>query len=96
MVTMRDIQARRDDIIALGKRHGASAFRLFGSLARGEATAVSDVDLIARFEPRRSLLDHGALLMDLQDLLGVKVDLISEAGMCERFRRHVLREAIPL
>ena len=43
-----------------------------------------------------TLFDHGELLMDLHDLLGVKVDVISEAGMRERFRKHVMREAIKL
>lgn len=49
-----------------------------------------------RFEPDRSLFDHDSLLMDLQDLLGVKVDVISEGGMRERFRKHVLGEAVAL
>lgn len=60
------------------------------------STENSDVDFIVRFDPDRSLFDHGELLMDLRDLLGVKVDVISEAGMRERFRKHVLREAIKL
>lgn len=69
---------------------------MFGSVARGDETESSDLDLIVRFEPDRSLFDHGSLLMDLQDLLGVKVDVVSEGGMRERFRNHVLREAVPL
>jgi uncharacterized protein len=70
----------------------------FASLdqSRAETTAESDLDLIVRFEPGRTLLDHGALLMDLRDLLGVKVDVISEAGIRTRWRDHLMREAVPL
>ena len=65
-------------------------------LARGEATAASDLDLLVRFEPGRSLLDHGGLIDELEDLLGVKVDVISERGMRDRLRQRVLTEAVPL
>lgn len=96
MATAADIRARRDEIIAVGKRYGASEFRIFGSVARGEAGPDSDLDLIVKFEPDRSLFDHGGLLMDLRDLLGIKVDIIDEDGMRPRFRQHVLKEALPL
>lgn len=91
-----DILARRDEIIAIGKRYGASNFRIFGSVARGESTDDSDLDLIVRFEPHRTLLDHGGLVMDLCELLGIKVDVIDEEAMRPRFREHVSKEAIPL
>jgi predicted nucleotidyltransferase len=96
MVTKSDILNRREEILALAKRHGASNIRVFGSVARGDATATSDLDLIVRFEPGRSLLDQGSLLMDLQDLLGIRVDLIDEDAMRPRFRHHALQEAIAL
>ena len=96
MITKEDILRRRDQIVAVAKRHGASGVRLFGSVARGDATPASDVDLIVRFDPGRSLFDHGGLVMDLRDLLGANVDVIDEEGMRERFREHVLREAVSL
>jgi predicted nucleotidyltransferase len=96
MITKSDILTRRDQILAVARRHGAFAVRIFGSVARGDTTERSDVDLIVRFEPGRSLLDHGGLLMDLQELLGVKVDVIDEEAMRPRFREHVLKEAVPL
>ncbi len=96
MVTREAIHSRRDAILAIARRYGASDIRIFGSVARGDATETSDLDLIVRFEPDHSLFDHGGLLIDLQDLLGVKVDVISEGGMRERFRNHVMREAVPL
>jgi uncharacterized protein len=96
MITKADILQRRDEILAVARRYGASNIRLFGSVARGDATAASDLDLIVHFEPDRSLLDHGGLLMDLQELLGIKVDVIDEDAMRPRFREHVLKEAVAL
>jgi predicted nucleotidyltransferase len=96
MITQATVRAHRDAILEIARRHGASDVRIFGSVARGQSSASSDLDLIVRFAPDRSLFDHGRLLMDLQDLLGVKVDVISEAGMGPRFRDHVLQEAVPL
>ena len=96
MIQDRLLNERREDILRLAARHGVHNVRVFGSVARGDAGESSDLDLIVRFDPDRSLFDHGGLLMDLQELLGVKVDVISEAGMRERFRDHVMKEAIPL
>ena len=96
MITRQEIDAKREEIERIAKHHGASDVRIFGSVARGDATESSDLDLIVRFEPGRSLLDHGGLLMDLRELLGVKVDVIDEEAMQPRFRERVLREAVPL
>ena len=90
------ILSRREEIIALGKRYGASNIRLFGSVARGDADETSDVDFVARFEPGRSLSDQGGLLMDLRALLGVGVDLVSEGALTGRFGQIVRAEAVPL
>ena len=96
MVNKASILNQRDAIIRLAKCYGAHDVRLFGSLARGDATAASDVDLVVRFDPDRSLLDHGGLLMDLRDLLGCKVDVVSEGALQGRFGQIVRSEAIPL
>ena len=96
MLSSEILRQKRDAILEIARKHGASDVRIFGSVARGEATDQSDVDLIVRFEPGRSLLDHGGLIADLQDLLGVKVDVVSERGMRDRFRARVLKEAVPL
>ncbi len=96
MITRQTLRQHRDAILAIADRYGARNVRVFGSVARGDATSKSDLDLIVHFDPDRSLFDHGGLLMDLQELLGVKVDVISEAGMRERFRSFVMKEAIPL
>ena len=94
--TKADIFLRRDAILAIAKRYGASDVRLFGSIARGDATETSDVDFLVRFEPGRSLFDQGGLLMDLRDLLGIKVDVTSEGALAGHVEQHVRKHAIPL
>jgi len=96
MITRDDIFRRRREILDLASRYGASNVRLFGSVARGDAIETSDVDFVARFESGRSLLDLGGLLMDLRELLGVKVDLVSEGALTGRFGDIVRQETVPL
>jgi len=96
MLTKDDVLKRREEIMAVARRYGASNIRVFGSVARGDATEASDLDLIVRLEPGRSLFDLGGLLMDLRDLLGIKVDVISENGIRDRWRDHLMAESVPL
>jgi len=96
MITRQELLNRREAILDIARRHGAHDVRVIGSIARGDADEASDLDLVVRFDPDRTLLDHGELIMDLRDLLEVDVDVISEAGMRDRFRRHVMKEAIAL
>src|SRR5260370_30636292 len=88
------LQEKREDILRIATKRGATNVRIFGSIARGEADAESDIDLLVDLEPGRSLFDLGGLLMDLQDLLGHKVDVVTEKGLRERIREHVLKEAV--
>ena len=96
MITQQAIREWRAAILEIAARYGASEVRIFGSVARGEATEDSDLDLVVRFEPGRSLLDQGGLLMDLRDLLGVDIDVVSESALQGRFGQMVRREAVPL
>jgi uncharacterized protein len=98
MISRADILKRRAEIIALAARHGASHVRIFGSVARGDAGETSDLDLLVRFEPDRSLIDHGLLIEELQGLLHVAVDVVSEGALRkeDRFGHEVLREAVVL
>jgi hypothetical protein len=88
--------SKRDQILKIAAKRGAKRIRLFGSAARGDSGPGSDVDFLVEFEPGRSLLDQGGLLMDLQELLGCKVDVVSERALRPRYRERVLREAVPL
>jgi predicted nucleotidyltransferase len=95
-MTINEILAKREEIVRIAAKHGAYNVRIFGSAARGEADAESDIDILVDLEPSRSLLDHAALLLDLQQLLGCKVDVVTTPGLRERIRERVLQEAIPL
>jgi len=90
------LQDKREAILSLAAQHGARNVRVFGSAARGDAGPDSDVDFLVDLEPRRSLLDLGGLLMDLKELLGREVDVVTEPGLHWYIRDRILREAVPL
>lgn len=90
------IKNKRNEIFGIAKKYGALNLRIFGSVARGEADRNSDVDFLVEMEPGRSLFDLGGLLMELEMLLGCKVDVVTERGLKKRIRERVLKEAVPL
>ena len=90
------VKEKREDILKLAAKHGARNVRVFGSVARRETDSRSDVDFLVDMEPGRSLLDMGGLLMDLRELLGRDVDVITERGLKPRIRTRVLQEAVAL
>jgi hypothetical protein len=83
-------------IAQIAGRYGAHHLRVFGSVVRDEADAASDVDFLVELEPGRSLLDLGGLLMELQDYLHCRVDVMTPGMLKARIRERVLREAMPL
>jgi predicted nucleotidyltransferase len=90
------LKTKREEVLHIAAKHGARNIRVFGSLARGEADEESDIDLLVEMEPDRSLLNLGGLWWDLNELLGGRVDVVTEKGLHERIRDRVLKEAIPL
>ena len=97
MVTLRMLrEEKRAAVLDVAKRHGAANVRVFGSVARGDATPESDVDLLVEWEPGRSLLDHAGLVLDLQDLLGAPVEVGTERSLHWYVRERILAEAVPL
>ncbi len=96
MTATEALKQHREEIIEIAERHGATDIRVFGSAARGDSDELSDIDFLVRMLPGRSLFDLGALLMDLQDLLGRNVDVVTERGLRPRMRERVLREAVPV
>ena len=96
-MTVQDlVKDHREHILQIAARHGARNIRVFGSAATGEARADSDLDLLVEFEPGRSLLDHVALVQELEDLLGRKVDVVTERALHWYIRDRVIRQAMPL
>jgi uncharacterized protein len=94
---LEELRARREEILAIAKRNGASNLRVFGSVARGDAKPSSDLDLLLNLEPGRSLLDMAGLVADLEDLLGCAVDVTREAAIRRAaLRERILAEAAPL
>lgn len=70
--------------------------RLFGSAARGDATDQSDIDVLVELESVRSLMDHARLVVDLELLLGRRVDVVTERGLRPRVRDGILRDTVSL
>lgn len=96
VTTLEDIRVKREEIFAIAARYGASDVRLFGSVVRGDANVQSDVDFLVSFPANYRLLDHAGLLAELQDLLGVSVDVAIEANLQDAYADTILASAIPL
>lgn len=93
---LRTLRRARRQILDVAATHGATNVRVFGSLARNEGDERSDIDLLVDMEPDHSLLDRTALAVDLQELLGCRVDVATPQALRDRIRDRVLREAVPL
>ena len=88
---------KRNQIIAIAEKHGAYNIRIFGSIARGEATENSDIDFLVDYNLAKiSPWFPGGLLADLEDLLGYKIDIVTEKSLNPLIKERVLREAISL
>jgi len=96
MVSIENILGRRDAILRLAAQHGARDVRVFGSVARGQAVEGSDLDILVRLDDNRTLLDHVALMQDLEDLLGCRVEVVEDRALHRLIRDRVLAEATPL
>ncbi len=90
------LKGKREEILRIAAVYGARNVRVFGSVARGEAGPDSDLDLLVEMAPGRSLLDLIAVEQDLEDLLGRKVDVLTEAAVSPYMREAVLKEAVRL
>ena len=90
------IMPNRERILQIAKQYGAQRVRVFGSVARGQDDANSDIDFLVDMDPGRSLFDLGGLLMDLEKLLNSKVDVVTERGLKDRIRDRVINEAVLL
>jgi len=96
VLTLDDLRLRRSEIMGVARRRGVVRIRVFGSIARGDASESSDIDFLVDLESGRSLLDLGGLLMDLRELLGHDVDVVTESGLRSRVAERVLADAVDL
>ena len=96
MTLIQLVFAKRDDIKRIAAQHGAYNIRVFGSVARGETGLASDVDLLIDVGPTTSAWFPAGLILDLEDLLGRRVEVVTERALNPDLRDTVLREAIPL
>lgn len=92
----RMLKERREEILRIAASHGAQDVRVFGSRARGESTPASDLDILVTLDDHASLLDIVAIKQDLEDLLGCKVDLLTEDAISPYIREQVLQQAVRL
>jgi hypothetical protein len=95
-MTLDDLRARRDEILRLAEQHGASNVRVFGSVARGDARPDSDVDIVVEFPARKSIFDLVGLWLDITELIGVDVSLLTDEALEGEFKTNVERDAVPL
>jgi hypothetical protein len=90
------LREKRQEILNIAAKHGAYNVRLFGSVARGAADEASDVDILVDAGPETSSWFPAGLVIDLEELLGCEVDVVTEGGLRPRIKDRVLKEAIPL
>ena len=90
------VKSRRDEILSVARRHGVTRVRVFGSMARDDAGPGSDLDLLVDVGPRTSPWFPGGLAAELESMLGVPVQIVTELGLDQLVREYVLREAVPL
>jgi hypothetical protein len=98
LVLMTDVllASHRSELAAIAERFGVRSASLFGSRARDEANAASDLDLLVRMEAGRSLLDLVGFKLAVQELLGIRVDVVTESGLSPYLRERILQEAVPI
>lgn len=90
------LKNKREEILRIASDHGARNIRIFGSVSRGQAGPESDIDILVKLEPGRTLLDIIAIKQDLEDLLGCEVDVVTEEAISPYIREQVLKEAVSL
>ncbi len=96
MTTVDFIHQKRDEVLEVASRHGVTSIRVFGSVARGDDTADSDVDFLVTTGPTVSSWFPAGLVLDLEQLLGRHIDIVTETGLNPLLREQVLTEAIAI
>lgn len=95
-MTRQEIARRRREIERIGREYGIRSIRLFGSVARGSADESSDVDFLVSTDPGVSLLSLGGFQVEVERLLGIKVDVVTAEGLRPHIRKRAIEEAVAL
>ena len=95
-MTIQTLQEQRDAVLEVARRHGVTSVRVFGSVARGDDSTESDIDLLVTAGPEVSPWFPAGLVLDLEELLGRHIDVVTEKGLNPLLRDQVLAEAVPL
>jgi predicted nucleotidyltransferase len=90
------IREQRENILKIARAHGATNLKIFGSYARGEERAGSDLDLLVELEPGRSLLDIIAIKQNIEDMINRRVDVVTAGALSPYIRDEIMKEAIAL
>ena len=96
MSALEAIRARQSEIRSIAAKHGAGNLRIFGSVARGDARPESDLDLLIDIVGPTTPWFPGGMLVDLEKILGRRVDIVIARSLSPVIREDVLRDAVPL
>ena len=96
MTTIDILQSKREEVLEVAERHGVTSIRIFGSVARGDETANSDIDLLVTTGPQVSPWFPAGFILELEQLLGRHIDIVTESGLNPLLRDQVLTEAVAL
>jgi predicted nucleotidyltransferase len=96
MTTIDILHKKRKDVLKVTERHGVTSVRVFGSVARGDESSESDIDLLVTTGPNVSPWFPAGLILDLEQLLGRPIDIVTESGLNPLLRDQVLTEAVAL
>ena len=96
-MTLRElVNQKREEVLRIAAKHGAYNVRVFGSVARGEAGPDSDIDLLIEKGPTTSSWFPAGLVLELEELLGHRIEVVTERALNSYLRDRVIREAVPL
>ena len=95
-MTQRDLNATMETVISILRKHGAKRIEIFGSYARGEQKKTSDLDIIVKFEDKKTLIELIGIEQELEDALGMEVDLLTEASISPYMMNRIKKEAVSI
>jgi len=96
MTTIDLLQSQKEAVLEVAQRHGVTSIKVFGSVARGDDSSESDIDLLVTTGPNVSPWFPAGLILDLEELLGRHIDIVTESGLNPLLRDQVMTEAVPL